>query len=114
VQGEGGKAAEPIVVRHWRQEWRYQPESLLVYEGAETWATRAVPAEARRGAWSQQVLQVDDSPRYGALGAVRVPPAADCRRGGLAHAGRALHLAQADRRRGDACWRGLRAARPGL
>lgn len=68
VQGEGGKAAEPIVVRHWRQEWRYQPESLLVYEGAETWATRAVPAEARRGAWSQQVLQVDDSPRYGALG----------------------------------------------
>jgi hypothetical protein len=27
-----------------------------------------VPADARRGAWSQSVLQVDDSPRYAALG----------------------------------------------
>jgi len=68
VQLEPGKLSEPIVVRHWRQEWRYQPESLLAYEGAETWATRAVPADARRGAWSQSVLQVDDSPRYAALG----------------------------------------------
>ena len=68
VQLEGGKLSEPIVVRHWRQEWRYQPESLLAYEGAETWATRAVPPQARRGAWSQSVLQVDDSPRYAALG----------------------------------------------
>jgi hypothetical protein len=68
VQLDAGKVSEPIVVRHWRQEWRYQPESLLVYEGAETWETRAVAAPARRGAWSQSVLQVDDSPRYAALG----------------------------------------------
>jgi hypothetical protein len=68
VQMDGGKLSEPIVVRHWRQEWRYQPESMLVYEGAETWATRSVPAEARRGAWSQTVLQVDDSPRYASVG----------------------------------------------
>ncbi len=68
VQLDAGKVSEPIVVRHWRQEWRYQPESLLAYEGAETWATRAVAAPARRGAWSQSVLQVDDSPRYAALG----------------------------------------------
>jgi hypothetical protein len=65
---EGGKASEPIVVRHWRQEWRYQPEALLAYQGAETWARRAIAADARRGAWSQSVLQVDDSPRYAALG----------------------------------------------
>jgi hypothetical protein len=68
VQLEGGKVSEPIVVRHWRQEWRYQPESLLVYEGANTWTRRPVPADARRGAWSQSVLQVDDSPRYAARG----------------------------------------------
>jgi hypothetical protein len=68
VQMEDGKVSEPIVVRHWRQEWRYQPESLLAYEGAETWATRSVPAAARRGAWSQTVLQVDDSPRYASVG----------------------------------------------
>ena len=30
--------------------------------------TRAVPRAERRGAWSQTVYQVDDSPRYGSLG----------------------------------------------
>jgi hypothetical protein len=65
---EDGKTSEPMVVRHWRQEWRYQPESLLAYEREQTWARRTVPAEARRGAWSQSVLQVDDSPRYAAVG----------------------------------------------
>ena len=65
---EGGKASEPIVVKHWRQEWRYEADSLLAYEGANTWARRAVPASERRGAWVQTVLQVDDSPRYAARG----------------------------------------------
>jgi hypothetical protein len=68
LQLDGGKVSEPMVVRHWRQEWRYQAESLLAYEGANTWARRPVPADARRGAWVQSVLQVDDSPRYAARG----------------------------------------------
>jgi hypothetical protein len=68
MQLDGGKASEPMVVRHWRQEWRYEPEALLAYEGANTWARRAVPAPDRRGAWTQSVLQVDDSPRYAARG----------------------------------------------
>ena len=33
-----------------------------------SWARRTVPAEERRGAWVQSVLQVDDSPRYAARG----------------------------------------------
>ena len=65
---EQGKVSEPMVVRHWRQEWRYEAESLLAYEGANTWARRPVPAAERRGAWTQSVLQVDDSPRYAARG----------------------------------------------
>ncbi len=65
---EGGKVSEPSVVRHWRQEWRFEPQTLLVYQGANTWVRRAVAAEERRGAWSQSVLQVDDSPRYAASG----------------------------------------------
>ena len=68
MQLEQGKASEPMVVRHWRQEWRYEAESLLAYEGANTWARRPVPAVERRGAWTQSVLQVDDSPRYAARG----------------------------------------------
>jgi hypothetical protein len=68
MQGDGGSVSEPMVVRHWRQEWRHQPESFFAYEGGNTWARRAVTPEARRGAWVQSVYQVDDSPRYAALG----------------------------------------------
>jgi len=65
---EGGKESAPIVQRHWRQEWRYEAERLLAYEGANTWAPRALAEPERRGAWVQSVLQVDDSPRYAARG----------------------------------------------
>ena len=61
-----GKEAEPMVVRHWRQEWRYEAPSMLVYEAANTWARRAV--NQRSGMWTQSVLQVDDSPRYASIG----------------------------------------------
>ena len=62
-----GKEEQPLVQRHWRQEWRYEAERLLAYEGANTWALQPVPGE-RRGTWTQTVLQVDDSPRYAARG----------------------------------------------
>ena len=62
-----GKESEPLVQRHWRQEWRYEAEKLLAYEGANTWAVKPGQGE-RRGAWTQTVLQVDDSPRYAARG----------------------------------------------
>ena len=68
MRGDDGKVSEPMVVRHWRQEWRYEAETYLIYEGANTWTRRATPANERRGAWTQSVLQVDDSPRYAALG----------------------------------------------
>jgi len=63
-----GKVSEPIVVRHWRQEWRYQAERLLAYQGMNIWAPREVPVADRQGAWVQSVYQVDDSPRYAARG----------------------------------------------
>jgi hypothetical protein len=65
---EKDQPSDAMVVRHWRQEWRYEAPHLLAYEGGLTWARRALPAEARRGAWVQSVLQVDDSPRYAARG----------------------------------------------
>ena len=78
--------SEPIVVRHWRQEWRYEAEQLLAYEGANTWALRDVPARDRRGAWVQSVYQVDDSPRYAARGRWQhsdsIPPGSATRPGG--------------------------------
>ena len=65
---EGGKVSEPMVARHWRQEWRYEADRLLAYAGENTWIVREVPEAERRGAWVQRVLQVDDSPRYAARG----------------------------------------------
>lgn len=59
-----GKESEPLVQRHWRQEWRYGPKELLAYEGENTWRMKPVQG----GGWTQTVLQVDDSPRYAARG----------------------------------------------
>ncbi len=60
---------ETIVTKHWRQDWQYQPESVLVFIGANAWETRPVPEAERQGRWAQTVYQVEDSPRYGAVGA---------------------------------------------
>ncbi|MGQ0578662.1 MAG: DUF6607 family protein [Betaproteobacteria bacterium] len=68
VKMEDGSIGKPIVIRHWRQEWRYQSDALLAYEGANTWAQRLLSAQQREGAWVQSVYQVDDSPRYAARG----------------------------------------------
>ncbi|HEX4985579.1 MAG TPA: DUF6607 family protein [Burkholderiales bacterium] len=68
VLQKDGTESEPIVTRHWRQEWRYEADTALVYEGANAWSLRKVPAGLRRGAWVQSVYQVDDSPRYAARG----------------------------------------------
>ena len=55
-------------MKHWRQDWTYEDTYLHTFRGGNTWARRrAAPAEAA-GAWSQAVFQVDDSPRYEALG----------------------------------------------
>ena len=68
MQNEDGSSSEPVVIRHWRQEWHYQTDALVAYEGAQTWARQPVPAQQREGSWVQSVYQVDDSPRYAARG----------------------------------------------
>ncbi|WP_417621061.1 DUF6607 family protein [Parasphingorhabdus sp.] len=64
VEHEG----ETFVIKHWRQDWMYEPAQLLVYAEAGKWVNEDVPASQRHGRWSQTVWQVDDSPRYGGLG----------------------------------------------
>ncbi len=64
---EAGEEKFPI--KHWRQDWRYEPASVLVFIGGNAWENRVVSAADREGKWSQTVYQVEDSPRYGALGA---------------------------------------------
>jgi hypothetical protein len=56
------------VIKHWRQDWEYEPARVLVYSDRNTWTWEDVPERMRTGRWSQTVYQVDDSPRYGGWG----------------------------------------------
>lgn len=58
-----------FVVKHWRQDWQYEPDRVFDYVGGNAWRMRdTTPAEVA-GKWSQSVYQVDDSPRYAAIAA---------------------------------------------
>lgn len=59
---------EKFAIKHWRQDWAYEPESVLVFVGGNAWRTRQLSPLEPRGKWTQTVYQVDDAPRYGALG----------------------------------------------
>jgi uncharacterized protein DUF6607 len=59
---------KPMVIKHWRQDWVYQPRELLTYEGPGRWKLVPVSEADAAGRWSQTVWQTDDSPRYGGLG----------------------------------------------
>lgn len=64
--GEDGE--QPQVVKHWRQDWTYEGHTLTEFRGRRIWETVQLnPAEVT-GTWTQAVYQVDDSPRYAAVG----------------------------------------------
>lgn len=65
---ENGNIEGPAVTKHWRQDWTYEDEEILEYRGNNTWQTVRVPKAEASGKWSQAVYQVDDTPRYEALG----------------------------------------------
>jgi len=60
---------EGVPIKHWRQDWRYEPDTLLTFVGGNAWRKENVSAAKSAGKWSQTVYQVDDAPRYGALAA---------------------------------------------
>jgi hypothetical protein len=65
VTDEKGKT---FVIKHWRQDWVYEPTTVLTYAGQGSWKLEDVPPAMRKGRWSQTVWQTDDSPRYGGWG----------------------------------------------
>jgi len=68
VADREGKVQGPFVQKHWRQDWRYEDTDLHVFIGRNRWVRQERTADEARGHWSQAVFQVDDSPRYEALG----------------------------------------------
>ncbi len=65
VVGDGGNSH---IIKHWRQDWEYEPAQMLAYSDRNTWEWEDVPERMRTGRWSQTVWQVDDSPRYAGWG----------------------------------------------
>ena len=63
-----GKLSEPMVTKHWRQDWTYQPKQMVEYRGTDRWERRPLAAGEAAGRWVQAVYQVDESPRYASLG----------------------------------------------
>lgn len=56
------------VVKHWRQDWEYQPKQMWSYIGDYKWQSIPLKKQETKGKWLQTVWQVDDSPRYAGLG----------------------------------------------
>lgn len=65
---EDNSISEPMVMKHWRQDWQYQKDNNFSYIGNRQWETKKLPQQAVKGSWSQSVYQVDDSPRYESYG----------------------------------------------
>ena len=56
------------VVKHWKQEWKYEDQTVYEFIGNNTWKRNELTKKEAKGTWSQKVYQVDDSPRYESYG----------------------------------------------
>jgi hypothetical protein len=65
---EDGTLSAPMVVKHWRQDWQYQDTAVHAFQGNGVFERQGLDATATVGTWTQTVYQVDDSPRYEAIG----------------------------------------------
>ncbi len=63
-----GSIGEPMVTKHWREDWQYEPRQLVEFSGYDRWQRRPLSRGERKGQWSQTVQQVDESPRYASVG----------------------------------------------
>ena len=63
-----GTLTDPMVVKHWRQDWKYEDQQLTVFNGFNSWKSQRLAKKSSKGLWTQAVFQVDDSPRYEAQG----------------------------------------------
>lgn len=62
----GGERKIPI--KHWRQDWAFQPHSITRFVGGNGWENINLTTQETQGKWAQLVYQVDDGPRYAGLG----------------------------------------------
>jgi hypothetical protein len=56
--------SDRVIVKHWREDWVYEPTTLWKYKGDAVWVKEAVSPESVKGKWVQTVWEVSDAPRY--------------------------------------------------
>lgn len=68
IEREDGSLSEPLVTKHWRQDWRFEDRDLHEFVSHGVWQRTLLEESEVEGRWSQAVFQVDDSPRYESVG----------------------------------------------
>ncbi|MDN3493658.1 DUF6607 family protein [Winogradskyella bathintestinalis] len=59
-----GTPDQPMIIKHWRQDWLFENTDFYRYNGDNEWVFEAKSNDEVEGQWTQKVYQVDDSPRY--------------------------------------------------
>lgn len=55
---------KPIIIKHWRQDWTYEKKDIYRFDKNNRWVFESLAKKEVKGTWTQEVYQVDDSPRY--------------------------------------------------
>ena len=65
---DDGSISDPVVMKHWRQDWKYEDNEINTFVGNATWKKKIIPWGQKIGTWTQSAYQVDDTPRYQSYG----------------------------------------------
>lgn len=55
---------EAMIIKHWRQDWEFEPEQSFDFAGNQSWEVIRAKDTHVNGQWVQKVFEVNDSPRY--------------------------------------------------
>ncbi|MBL4707244.1 MAG: hypothetical protein JKY48_02230 [Flavobacteriales bacterium] len=55
---------DTMIIKHWRQDWTYEKQDVYRFDKNNRWEFEPMSKEQAEGKWTQEVYQVDDSPRY--------------------------------------------------
>lgn len=55
---------DTMIIKHWRQDWLFEQEESYRFDKDNSWKFEKVSKDDVKGKWTQNVYQVDDSPRY--------------------------------------------------
>ena len=55
---------DSTIIKHWRQDWLYENTKRYDFNHDNEWTFVEMPKKEVKGQWTQNVYQVDDSPRY--------------------------------------------------